>query len=99
MFEGFGGDRFRTTLARACTAAGVPTFSPHDLRHHRILVPHLGGVPWPRIGEHVGQRNLAVTANTYTHVLADEAELDYARFLLGTAPADMLVDAPVVHAA
>ena len=28
--------------------------------------------------EHVGQRNLAVTANTYSHVLADEEELDYA---------------------
>jgi hypothetical protein len=35
-------------------------------------------VPWARIGEHVGQRNLAVTANTYTHVLTDEAEVDYA---------------------
>jgi hypothetical protein len=38
---------------------------------------HLTGVPWARIGEHVGQRNLAVTANTYTHVLIDEAELNY----------------------
>jgi hypothetical protein len=38
---------------------------------------HLAGVPWARIGEHVGQRNLAVTANTYTHVLADEDELNY----------------------
>ena len=38
---------------------------------------HLGGVPWARIGEQVGQRDLAVTANTYTHVLADETELDY----------------------
>jgi hypothetical protein len=37
------------------------------------------GVPWARIGEHVGQRNLAVTANTYTHVLADE--LDYTEAL------------------
>ena len=44
-------------------------FSPHDLRHRRISLLHLGGVPWARIGEHVGQRNLAVTANTYTHVL------------------------------
>ncbi len=26
----------------------------------------------------MGQRNLAVTANTYTHVLSDETELDYA---------------------
>jgi hypothetical protein len=30
-----------------------------------------------RIGELVGQRNLAVTANTYTHVLSDEEEIDY----------------------
>jgi hypothetical protein len=26
VFEGFGGDRFRTAITRACTAAGVPTF-------------------------------------------------------------------------
>lgn len=78
VFQGFGGDRFRTAVTRACTAAGVPAFSPHDLRHRRISLLHLGGVPWARIGEHVGQRNLAVTANTYTHVLTDEAKLDYA---------------------
>jgi hypothetical protein len=29
----------------------------------------------------VGQRNLAVTAKTYTYVLMDEAELDYAELL------------------
>jgi hypothetical protein len=29
-----------------------------------------------RIGERIGRRNLAVTANPYSHVLADEAELD-----------------------
>jgi hypothetical protein len=40
------------------------------------------GEPFARIGEHVGQRNLAVTANTYTHVLTDEAELDYAGLLV-----------------
>lgn len=83
-FQGFGGDRFRTALTRACTAAGIPTFSPHDLRHRRISLLHLAGIPWARIGEHVGQRNLAVTANTYSHVLADEAELDYTG-LLGQA--------------
>ena len=81
VFQGFGGDRFRTAITRACTAAGVPAFSPHDLRHRRISLLHLAGVPWARIGEHVGQRNLAVTANTYRHVLADEAELDYAGLL------------------
>jgi len=81
VFQEFGGNRFRTAVTRACTAAGVPAFSPHDLRHRRISLLHLGGVPWARIGEHVGQRNLAVTANTYSHVLADEAELDYGRIL------------------
>ena len=80
MCQGFGGDRFRTAITRACTAAGIPVFSPHDLRHGISLL-HLSGVPWARIGEHVGQRNLAVTANTYTHVLVDEQELDYERML------------------
>jgi integrase len=78
VFQGFGGDRFRTAVTRACAAAGVPAFSPHDLRHRRISLLHLAGVPWARIGEHVGQRNLAVIANTYSHVLPDESELDYA---------------------
>ena len=39
---------------------------------------HLSGVPWARIGERTRHRDLSVTANTYTHVLADETELDYA---------------------
>ena len=77
VFQDVSADRLRTAIGRACIAAGVPSFSPHDLRHRRISLLHLGGVPWARIGEHVGQRNLAVTANTYTHVLSDETELDY----------------------
>jgi integrase len=81
MWAGAGGDRFRTAVTRACTAAGIPALSPHDLRHRRISLLHLAGVPWARIGEHVGQRNLAVTANTYSHVLPDEAELGDAGML------------------
>ena len=60
---------------------GCPAFSPHDLRHRRISLLHLTGVPWARIGEHIGQRNLAVTANIYSHVLIDETELDYENLL------------------
>jgi hypothetical protein len=37
--------------------------------------------PWARIAEFVGQRDLTVTANTYTPVLVDEAELDYEELL------------------
>ena len=81
VFQGFGADRFRTAITRACNATGIPSFSPHDLRHRRISLEHLRGQPWARIGELVGQRNLAVTANTYTHVLVDETEIDYAALL------------------
>jgi len=81
VFQGFGSDRFRTALTRGCTAAGVPAFSPHDLRHRRVSLLHLGGMPWARIGELVGHDDLVTTARTYTHIVASETELDYAKLL------------------
>jgi integrase len=81
LFAESGADALRTSIAKACRAAAIPLFSPHDLRHRRVSLLHLRGVPWARIGEWVGQRNLAVTADTYTHVLTDETELDYERLL------------------
>lgn len=81
LFAASGADALRTAMAKACKAAGVPLFSPHDLRHRRISLLHLRGVPWARIGEFVGQRNLATTANIYSHVMVDETELDYANLL------------------
>jgi integrase len=81
VFQGFGGERFRTAITRACTTAGLPHFSPHDLRHRRVSLLHLGGMPWARIGELVGHDDLMTTARTYTHVIGDEHELDYAAIL------------------
>jgi integrase len=86
LFGDCGADALRTAIAKACKATGVPLFSPHDLRHRRISLLHLGGMPWARIGEFVGQRNIATTANTYSHVMLDRAELDYGE-LLGRAQA------------
>ncbi len=77
LFDG-GADAPRTSIAKNCKALGIPLFSAHDLRHRRISLLHLRGEPWARIGEFVGQRDLSVTTNTYTHVLLDERELDYA---------------------
>lgn len=82
LFEQVTSERLRTALPRACTAAGVPAFSPHDLRHRRVSLLHLGGMPWARIGELVGHDDLVTTARTYTHVVADERELDYAELLV-----------------
>jgi integrase len=44
VFEHVTSERLRTALTRACTAAGVPAFSPHDLRHRRVSLLHLGGM-------------------------------------------------------
>jgi integrase len=65
----------------ACRAAAVPVFSPHDLRHRRISLLHRQGRTWAEIGRLVGQRKLSLTADTYTHVLSDGRELDYAALI------------------
>src|SRR4029077_19713996 len=81
MFPGCTADRLRTAIGRACNAAGVPVFSPHDLRHRRISLLHRQGRSWAEIGRLVGQRKLSITADTYTHVLSDGREADYAALI------------------
>jgi hypothetical protein len=66
----------RTSFVRACTEP-----APRGFVDRRISLLHLRGVAWARVGEFVGQRNLAVTATTYSHVLLDETEVDYAALL------------------
>jgi len=81
LFPEVGAARLRTSIARACRAAGIPAFSPHDLRHRRISLLHRQGRTWAEIGQLVGQRKLSVTADTYTHVLSDGLEADYSTLL------------------
>ena len=57
------------TMGTACKAAGIPHFHPHDLRHRRISLWHGQGIPARTIGDRVGQRQIAVTLDTYTHVM------------------------------
>ena len=54
LFADSGADALRTSIAKACKAAGIPLWSPHDLRHRRISLLHLRGEPWARIGEWSG---------------------------------------------
>ncbi len=81
VFPGLTQERLRTAIVRACKASGTPTWSPHDLRHRRISLWHRQGETWALIGARVGQRSLSVTADTYTHVLLDDRELDHARLV------------------
>lgn len=83
LFLGCSADRLRTAIARACRASGIPVFSPHDLRHRRISLLHRQGRSWAEIGAFVGQRKLSITADTYTHVLSDGSEVDFAGLLAG----------------
>ncbi len=54
----------------------------HDLRHRRISLLRTHGMTWAQIGERVGSRNIAVLAQTYTHVLLDDArKVDYETLL------------------
>jgi integrase len=61
-------------MARACKQAGLPSFSPHDLRHRRISLWHAQGVPWREISGRVGHAKTSMTADTYTHVVVDAKE-------------------------
>lgn len=80
VFPWLAQSRLRTEIARACKATGTPLWSPHDLRHRRISLWHREGVSWAQIGEWAGQRDLATTANVYSHVVVGR-EIDHAAFL------------------
>ena len=91
VFAGFGADRFRTAITRACKATGTPHFHPHDLRHRRATLWHLSGVPAAQAAGwlgHSAQEHL----RTYAHVMLDRTELDYTSLLAD----DRMVLAPVL---
>jgi hypothetical protein len=53
----------------------------HDLRHRRLSVWHMAGVPVAEMARRVGQRKLSVTLDTYSHVVLDRREIDRAAHL------------------
>jgi integrase len=77
VFADFGADRLRTAITRACKAAGIPAFSPHDLRHRRATLWHLGGIPVVEAAAWLGH-SPNEHLKTYAHAtLVDRRELDY----------------------
>jgi integrase len=59
----------RGAMARACKQAGIPVFSPHDLRHRRITIWHHDGIPARALAERVGHSQATTTLNVYSHVM------------------------------
>jgi integrase len=80
VLAGFTANAYRTSLMRACKAAGVPQFSPHDLRHRRATLWHLAGSPAAEAAGWLGhspQEHL----RTYAHVLIDRTEINLSEML------------------
>jgi integrase len=62
-------DGLRNAMIRACRTANLPTYSPHDLRHRRISIWHLTGMPTRQIQDRVGHARATTTLGTYSHVM------------------------------
>jgi integrase len=72
LFPDLSHTGLRNAMTRACRFAGIPAYSPHDLRHRYISLLVLAGVPLPIVRQVVGHARASVTLDVYSHVLLDE---------------------------
>jgi integrase len=69
VFQGFSPDVAKNVMARACKAAGIPHFHPHDLRHRYASLKIHEGVPVTDLAAQLGHSKKSLTLDTYSHVL------------------------------
>ena len=58
-------------MSRACVAAGIAHFHPHDLRHRRLTLWHHQGVPARELAARAGHSRASISLDVYSHVLVD----------------------------
>jgi integrase len=75
------GDGCKNAMTRACLAAGVPHFHPHDLRHRRLSLWHGQGVPARELADRAGHARASMSLDVYSHVLMDDTEVTSDEFL------------------
>jgi integrase len=73
-------------MASACRLAGIPSFSPHDLRHRRLTIWHHDGVPAKVLADRAGHAKASMSLDTYSHVLdpGEVADGELERLLMGS---------------
>ena len=71
MFQGFSADVAKNVMARACKAAGIAHFHPHDLRHRYASVQIARGVPVTNVAAQLGHSKKSLTLDRYSHVLVE----------------------------
>lgn len=87
VFPGFTPDVAKNVMARACVAAKIPHYHPHDLRHRRLSLWHGQGVPAKELAARAGHSRASMTLDTYSHVMPlDEASRDELAALLVMSP-------------
>jgi integrase len=72
VFSGFTPDVAKNVMSRACKAAGIAHYHPHDLRHRFASVKVRDGVPVTELAAHLGHSRKSLTLDVYSHVLLDE---------------------------
>jgi integrase len=76
LFPGLNEGTMRDAIGRACRAAGIPFYSPHDLRHRRGSLWHASGMPARELAERMGHKKASMSLDVYTHVMPpDEADV------------------------
>jgi hypothetical protein len=78
--------RFSRWFEQHARAAGLPKIRLHDVRHSYATAALAAGVPAKVVSERLGHANIAITMDTYSHVLPGLDELaagTVARLILG----------------
>jgi integrase len=74
VFPLVSADAAKNAMARACTAAGIAHYHPHDLRHRRLSLWHHQGVPARELAARAGHSRASMTLDQYAHVLVDDKD-------------------------
>ena len=69
VFLGLTESSVRDAMRRACTAAEIPHYHPHDLRHRRATIWHHAGMPARELAHRGGWSNATVPLTVYSHVM------------------------------
>jgi integrase len=81
-------ERFTRWFEQHARAAGLPKIRLHDIRHSYATAALAAGVPAKVVSERLGHANIAITMDTYSHVLPGldaQAAGTVAQLILGDA--------------
>jgi integrase len=79
-------ERFSKWFEQLARAAGLPRIRLHDVRHSYATAALAAGIPAKVVSERLGHATIAITMDTYRHVLPgldEQAAGQVARLILG----------------